>query len=351
MARGGAALSSEPATTPAAAAAAAAASAGGAAASSTALASPSGASQGPSSAKTRASSEQTEQWAGRGRKEGPHATAARPSGARGGARGAPQWKAKNSAPSSSQQQQQQSTAATTAAGGGAQKAPPAASLSDPRVASHLSLVRDIRMTFPSDDVRSASPRTASMVESVHPVLECYNYSKQDVLQLVRRLQHREDLIHSEVARVIEESTGHEQGSWKMVGKKQQQQPQQTGPRQQTRGYRQGRDGRGFEGRRQQQRGQGRRTYSERRQNGRQLQLQQQQESCSNTEVAARRKLFHALLCCYAQRETRRTKDRPRLKVRETQRRSSFNLKVRSSSSMMKNSSNSSVPRGSLLQAV
>ena len=56
-----------------------------------------------------------------------------------------------------------------------------------------------------------------MMESVHPVLECYNYSKQDVLQLVRRLQHREDLIHSEVARVIEESTGHEQGSWKMVG--------------------------------------------------------------------------------------------------------------------------------------
>lgn len=279
MARGGAASSSGPATTPTAATAA---SAGGAAAGSTSLSSPPGPSQGPSSAKTRASAELAGRWGNRERKEGPNAASRVP--ARGGARGTTQWKAKGSAPSSQQQQQQQPTAA--AAVGSAPRPPPAASLSDPRVASHLSLVRDMRMAFPSDDVRSASPRTASMVESVHPVLECYNYSKQDVLQLVRRLEHREDLIHSEVARVIEESTGHEQGSWKMVGGNKKQQNQQTQAQQtqqqpanrQVRGYRQMRDGRGFEGRRQQQRGPGGRSNSARRQNGEQeLNKQQRQQ--------------------------------------------------------------------------
>lgn len=91
--------------------------------------------------------------------------------------------------------------------------------SDPRVTSHLSLVRDLKAPVASDDLRAVSPRTTRWVERVHPVLEVYNYTKRDVVELVRRHEYKEDLIEVAVVRVIDENKGHELGDWVSVKNK------------------------------------------------------------------------------------------------------------------------------------
>ncbi|KAK2195106.1 hypothetical protein BdWA1_003408 [Babesia duncani] len=61
-----------------------------------------------------------------------------------------------------------------------------------------------------------SPRSQKWLVNLLPVLESYNYSYAETIELVKSCNYNSDKIQEEVVRIMDLNIGHEQGAWKEV---------------------------------------------------------------------------------------------------------------------------------------
>ncbi|KAH0485487.1 MAG: hypothetical protein KVP17_002061 [Porospora cf. gigantea B] len=81
--------------------------------------------------------------------------------------------------------------------------------------------------------------SAGWVERLTPILESYDFSRQDIVHLVSDLDYDEDRINNHIAHILETRGNHQQGQWQTVERPKKEKIEKPLPKRGTRGGRRG----------------------------------------------------------------------------------------------------------------